>query len=210
MNNINSILTRTISSVVSKALQQAVENLKNIDKQIEAKIKNEIFSEYVSIVRSVFGSVFDNYYGTAYDYDALMQSITFIQGKELIPTFVCSLDKFKFSNQLEKEYKRTFNINASNENQHYRDPDLITEEFLGDNFNLNAIDNYEDDVADEAAEIQLDEGDYTRKNNNNSPYGLTRLDTVYNTAKIRAIQTFDNYYKNTIKSKIYKKYNIQL
>ena len=153
-------------------------------------IKNEIRAEYIIIVKNVFKSVFDSYYGYSYDFDALMDSISFIMTGKLYPSFIYNMNKFKFSSELEKQEKKTFNANASAEVHHYRDPDTITEEYLGDIFNEFALDYQdgytEDDWASEASEIKLEERSYKKKNNAKQLYGLTPIEEPYKVAAFRA------------------------
>lgn len=214
-------MNNNFTNIVSKAFEDEVQKITiEIKKTMPQRmliIKNEIANDFRRIVRSVFKSVFDNYYGEDYDYESLMNSLTFYSGSKLYPEFMYNVDHFRFLNKLERS-KRKFNQNSSSQSsiKEFRDPSMVTLEYASNFF--DDLESYSDqgtmldelDQWDEAQEFALDFWNFTPQNNNKRLYALSPVEEVYRIAKERAVQEFQKQYTSQIKPRILKKYGIKL
>lgn len=203
-----------LSKVFSKALNDQLEKIKqDIQKQMPQKmatIKNEMYGYYRNIIESVFKNVFDEYYGEYYDEESLVSSLTFINGKNIYPDVIYSINKFKFLNRMQRlQLDAGHDVARESTLDDFVDPDfqdsttgLFEEQYFADD--ADAI--YWKDI--EVDPLQF--WNLNKQNNNLNTLALSPIDEVYKIALQRRQQEFQRQYNSSIKSKIYKKYGIKL
>lgn len=203
-----------LSKVFSKALNDQLEKMKqDIQKQMPQKmatIKNEMYGYYRNIIESVFKNVFDEYYGEYYDEESLVSSLTFINGKNIYPDVIYSINKFKFLNRMQRlQLDVGHDVARESTIDDFVDPDfqdsttgLFEEQYFADD--ADAI--YWEDI--EVDPLQF--WNLNKQNNNFNTLALSPIDEVYKIALQRRRQEFQRQYNSSIKSKIYKKYGIKL
>ena len=203
-----------LSKVFSKALNDQLEKMKqDIQKQMPQKmatIKNEMYGYYRNIIESVFKNVFDEYYGEYYDEESLVSSLTFINGKNIYPDVIYSINKFKFLNRMQRlQLDVGHDVARESTIDDFVDPDfqdsttgLFEEQYFADD--ADAI--YWEDIEVDPLQFQ----NLNKQNNNFNTLALSPIDEVYKIALQRRRQEFQRQYNSSIKSKIYKKYGIKL
>lgn len=244
-NGIDSLSTEQVTEMITQQTQLIInkklqEITKEIQKQIPAKmslIKTEIYGSYTSLVKRTFVNVFNSYYGTNYNVQSLLDSISFNSGNGLIPDFSYDENKFIFDQELEREdlsdRHSRFNKNAglTDEFVRFNDPrlgrnsaryrdknldDAYKEQYEMAKQTVEDYDNGQPDISVDELNESLDFIEYLDKtrgkpaNNMIRPEWYIGLKKVYKRARNEALRLFNSEYEREIKPRVMKKYGIKL
>ena len=214
-------LSQAIQKSLDKELDEFIKQIKaKIPSKVQA-IKSEIYSAYTTIVKNTYLNTFQGYYGNNFDINSLMDSLTFMSGKNITPDFSYNEKVFKFSDSVFDGTK--FNQNAdSNEYMRFSDPTFgrtkkqsilrqdAYEEIQAGYYeaqqqgDTQAMNEYLDQLE------YIDSSKFMRENNMQRPEGFVELSRVYKIARDKSLEEFNKEYNGQLKSRIAKKYGIKL
>lgn len=234
---VTNMVTQQAQNILNKKIQEIT---KEIQKQIPNKmqlIKAEIYGSYTTIIRRTFVNVFNAYYGTNYNVQSLLDSISFNNGNDLIPDFSYDENKFLFDQELQREdlsdRHSRFNKNAglTDEFVRFTDPRLGRNSARYYDKNLNqayedqyneakeSIEDYENGsngISTEEYNESLDFIEYLDSTRGKPVNNMKRVEwyiglkRVYALARQKAIEAFQSEYNMVIKPRCMQKYGIKL
>lgn len=203
----NANLQKQLKQTIDKEVNKLVTEIK---KQIPQKlqlIKQEIFGSFQVIVSAEVQKVFLETYGPNYDVNALNSSLNYFMGNDLRPDFSYDKNKFIFNSTL-KNNEREFNQNVKKTRyQNFiAEPDFQSIEHEDIYYDDNPLDNAFDEIYN-----SVDDRDVFNPHNKVLRQGgYSSLEETYEGARVKALESFNNYYIKIVKPNILRKYGIKI